>query len=94
MQNQNPARPSAVHPRSPLGAMFLSLLLLPGVGSMYAGQAGAGIAFLGAWILGLILVFTSGIPAVILLMLVIAVWAPVHAFRSACAWNRARGIES
>ena len=92
--SQSQSIPTTVHPRSPLGAMFLSLLLLPGIGTMYAGKPAQGIAFLAAWILGLILVFTSGIPAALLAMLVIAIWAPVHAFRSARAWNTARGIES
>ena len=42
--SQSQSLPTTVHPRSPLGAMFLSLLLLPGIGTMYAGKPAQGIA--------------------------------------------------
>ena len=87
------AIPTTVHPRSPLGAMFLSLLI-PGAGSMYAGQVGWGLAILGAWIIALIMLVTVAMPAIVLVILGLAVFSPVHGFRSARAWNTARGIES
>jgi hypothetical protein len=64
---------------------------------MYGGQPVQGalflVGYLAAWVW--LLAFQRYAPvAVIMAIPIILVWSPFHAFRSARAWNRARGIES
>jgi hypothetical protein len=82
-----------VHPRSPLGALVLSIVL-PGLGSMYAGAGAAGMLILVLYLLAWVWLGVAGVPAALLLAVGIAVWGIFHARRAAIRWNSRRGIVS
>ena len=79
-----------VLPKNPGLALLISFFL-PGVGSMYAGNAPTGCMILTGYIISWIAVFfVVGIP----FALGFWIWGLANAFSSAQRWNRARGIES
>jgi TM2 domain-containing membrane protein YozV len=82
--------PMQVAPKS-VGLAVLLGLLIPGVGCMYAGKAGLGVAILVAWIVSLILTLV-----VIGFILAPICWivSGVLGYTSAQAWNREHGIIS
>ena len=86
---------TAVHPRSPIGALFLSILV-PGAGSMYGGKPVQGALFLATYVVLWTLLLTGlySVLAVPFAILVVLVWSPIHSFQSARAWNASRGVES
>jgi TM2 domain-containing membrane protein YozV len=81
----------AVAPKS-TGTGLLLGLLFPGVGCMYAGRVGSGIAILTAWVLSIPLVFAFGIG--ILTGLAAWIMSAVFGYTMTRDWNAERGIES
>lgn len=73
--------------KEPALSLLLSFLF-PGVGSMVNGDVGAGVAFLGVFLLGALLsACLVGLP----IMLGAWIWAMVHAYQGAQDFNRAVG---
>jgi TM2 domain-containing membrane protein YozV len=89
MPRRYPARPSVL-PKQPGIALLLSLLL-PGIGSIYAGKTAKGVwimvAYLIAWLTAIILIGFGLAPAV-------WIFAMVAAYRDAVAFNARHGIIS
>ena len=89
MPRRYPQRPSVL-PKQPGIALLLSLLL-PGVGSIYAGKAAKGVwilvAYLFAWLTAIILIGFVLAPAV-------WIFAMVAGYQDATKWNARFGIRS
>ncbi len=82
-------------PRRDPGLSLLLSFFIPGVGSMTNGDVGAGVAFLAAYISGLVLVVCLGWLLVGFIGLPISlaawVWSMFHAYQGAVDRNRAMG---
>jgi TM2 domain-containing membrane protein YozV len=80
----------SVQPKSPAAAIAISFFI-PGVGSMYAGNSGVGVAILVTYLVGCVLsLVLIGIPIVIAAW----IWGMVNGNSSAIKWNRDHGIIS
>lgn len=85
-----PGVPHRVQPKSAAAAIAISFFI-PGVGSMYAGNTGKGVAILVTWLVGCLLTLVViGFPIV----LVAWIWGMVDGNSSAVNWNRQHGIIS
>ena len=82
-------------PRKEPAVSLLVSFLIPGVGSMINGDVGAGVAFLGFYLLGLVLVICLGWLIIGLIgvpvMLGAWIWSMIHAFQGAQMYNRSVG---
>ncbi len=82
-------------PRKEPAISLLVSFFVPGVGSMINGDIGAGVAFLGVYILGVVLIVCLGWLIVGLIGLPIMlgawIWSMIHAFQGAQTFNRAVG---
>jgi len=85
--------PPPVHqvlPKNPL-LYVLASVLIPGLGSILAGNAGVGALILACYLVSAVgSLFLIGIPFVIACW----IWALVNAHSSAVTWNRNHGIAS
>jgi TM2 domain-containing membrane protein YozV len=85
-----PRPPMTVAPRSPLGGVILSFFI-PGAGTMYAGEVGAGIAFLAATVVSVLaMVILVGFVTTPLIW----IFAMIHAHQAVQRWNRRHGVIS
>lgn len=82
-------------PRKDPAVSLLVSFFVPGVGSMMNGDVGEGVAFLGAYALGLVLLACLGWLLVGFIGLPIMVgawiWSMIHAYQGAQMYNRAVG---
>lgn len=87
--------PGVIPPRKEPGISLLVSFFIPGVGSMMNEDVGAGVAFLGAYILGLVIFVCLGWTLVGLIggpiSLGIWVWSMIHAYQGAQMYNHALG---
>ena len=86
----HPGYQGVIAPKSPGIALLLSALF-PGVGSMYAGKVGKGVALLAGYIVGWLL---TGILVGFVVVPLMWVWAMVASYNDAVAWNAKHGIKS
>lgn len=87
---QRPYYPQQVAPKSAGIALLLSLIV-PGLGTMYAGEVTWGIVIFGMWVLSWIaLFFVVGFITLPIVWIV----SLIAAYSAAQKWNRAHGIIS
>lgn len=85
------SRAPIVQPKSPGIALLLSLLI-PGVGSMYAGRVSGGLGTLVVYLIGWVLTPLHGLGFPI--SFCAWVWGMFAGYRDARRWNAAHGIIS
>jgi len=89
-QYQPPAGPVQIAPKSPVAAVFMSMLI-PGLGSMTSGESSVGVVILVCWLMSCVL--TLALIGIVLIP-VVWVWGMVHAHGAARRWNYKHGIIS
>lgn len=94
-QDQPAEQPDArqqmrVQPKNSAAAIALSFLI-PGVGSMYAGNSGVGVLILTLYVMSLVLCL---VLIGFVLAPVVWIWGMMNAHSSATNWNHDHGIIS
>jgi TM2 domain-containing membrane protein YozV len=86
-QGQPPVR---VEPKNPAAAIALSFLI-PGVGSMYAGNSSTGVVIVVLYLMSLV---TCLALIGFVLVPIVWIWGMINAHGSAVRWNSEHGIIS